>query len=261
MLLKNLILGFVLFIFLPSSLLAEQLQPAELFQQGTQAYVRKDYAKAVDLLEQALAQDKHNATIITNLALAQYNLGKIPVALGLLRKAIYLDPSLSTAKESLEFVVSQAPKTEVPRQIQNYESLRSQLLQPVPLYAYSLLSLLCFLAAGWTLLNFLGKRKKALEEQTSSPGFPVVGTLLGLAFIIFSGLLVLKLYDTRVLRGTIIEEKISLQTAPGENQLAILDLYGGMEVIIRSTQGDWSQVTYPGSLTGWVKNSSLLMTR
>ncbi len=241
--------------------MAEQLQAAELFQQGTQSYVKKEYAKAVGLFEQALAQDKHNATIITNLALAQYNLGKTSVAIGLLRKAIHLDPSLSTAKEGLEFVLSQTPRIEVPHQIQTYESLRVKLLQPVPLYAYLAISLLCLLTAGWTLLNYFGSRKKALEEQTNSPAFPLVGTLLGVAFLLFSGLLVLKLYDTRILRGTIIEEKVSLQTAPGENQLAILDLHGGMEVIIRSTQGEWSQVTYPGSLTGWVKNSSLLMTR
>lgn len=241
--------------------MAEQLQTAELFQQGTQSYVAKDYAKAVELFEKALSQDKHNATIITNLALAQYNLGKTAIAIGLLRKAIHLDPSLSTAKEGLEFVVAQTPKAGVPHQIQTYESLRANLLQPVPLYAYISISLLCFLSAGWTLLSYLGRRKKALEEQTSSPSFPIIGTLLGAAFIIFSGLLVLKIYDTRILRGTVIEEKVSLQTAPGENQLAILDLHGGMEVIIRATQGEWSQVTYPGSLTGWVKNSSLLMTR
>ena len=97
--------------------------------------------------------------------------------------------------------------------------------------------------------------------EKSPPPIPVIGGFLGLVLVIFTGLASLKFYDSTILRGTIIQERVSLQTAPGENQVVILDLYGGMEVIARQVQGDWIQVTYPGSLTGWIKKSSLLMTR
>ncbi|MEK2643785.1 hypothetical protein [Bdellovibrio sp. BCCA] len=253
---------FFLSLVLPTLVVAQTgSSSAELFKQGTQLYLAKDYTKAREAFAQALDKDPYNATTLTNLALAEFQLGKKPLSIGLLRKALASDPELSTAKAGLKFALSQMQVKEVPHQIETYESLRANLLQPVPLSAYLILSALSLFAAGWILLSYGGRRRKAMEEEKSMPGFPIIGTLLSLAFVIFTSLLALKVYDSTVLRGTIIDEKVSLQTAPGDNQVAILDLYGGMEVIAHETQGDWVQVTYPGSLTGWIKKSALLMTR
>ncbi|WP_374076763.1 tetratricopeptide repeat protein [Bdellovibrio bacteriovorus] len=252
---------FFLSLVLPTLVVAQTGSSAELFKQGTQLYLAKDYTKAQEVFTQALDKDPYNATTLTNLALAEFQLGKKPLAIGLLRKALASDPELPTAQAGLKFILSQMQVKEVPHQIETYESLRSKLLQPVPLSAYLILSALSLFAAGWILISYGGRRRKALEEEKSLPAFPLIGSLLSLAFVIFTGLLALKVYDSTILRGTIIEEKVSLQTAPGDNQVAILELFGGMEVIARETQGDWVQVTYPGSLTGWIKKSSVLMTR
>ncbi|MBV2168180.1 MAG: tetratricopeptide repeat protein [Bdellovibrio sp.] len=252
---------FFLFLVLPALVMAQNESVADLFTQGTQAYLAKDYAKAQSLFRTALDKDPDNATTLTNLALAEFQMGKKPLAIGLLRKALAHDPELPTAHAGLKFALSQMQVKDVPHQIEAYETLRAKLLQPIPLSAYLVLSAITFFAAGWSLVSYIGRRKKALHEERSLPPFPMIGSFLTLAFVIFTGLLALKSYDATVLRGTIIEEKVSLQTAPGDNQVAILDLYGGLEVIAHKTEGDWVQVTYPGSLTGWIKKSSLLMTR
>ncbi|MFV8256847.1 tetratricopeptide repeat protein [Bdellovibrio bacteriovorus] len=252
---------FFLFLILPSLGAAQTETSADLFKQGTQFYVAKDYAKAKESFSKALQNDPHNATVLTNLALSEFQLGNKPLAVGLLRKALDSEPELSTAVAGLKFVLSQMQVKEVPHQIETYESLRKNLLQPVPLTAYLILSTLLFFVAGWLLLGYAGARRRALNEETALPRFPTVAVILTLGFVIFTGLLGLKIYDLSVTRGTIIEEKVALQTAPGENQVSILDLFGGMEVVAHTTQGDWVQVTYPGSLTGWIKKSSLLLTR
>lgn len=252
---------FFLFLILPSLGAAQSESSADFFKQGTQLYVAKDYTKAQESFTKALAQDPHNATILTNLALTEFQLDHKPLSVGLLRKALQTEPELPTAVAGLKFVLSQMQIREVPRQIETYETLRLNLLQPVPLTAYLVLSTLLFFAAGWLLLSYTGRRRRALLEEKALPGFPTIAALLTVGFVIFTGLLTLKIYDSSILRGTIIEEKIALQTAPGENQVAILDLFGGMEVIAHTIQGDWVQVTYPGSLTGWIKKSSLLLTR
>lgn len=233
----------------------------EFFIQGTQAYLSKDYKKAQELFQKSLDQDPHNATVLTNLALTEFQLGQKPMAIGLLRKALNLDPEVSTAQASLSFILSEHPIKEMPRTLNSYETLRAQLLQPIPLPAYLILSALAFLCAGWTLISYVGRRKKALEEEKALPAFPLVPSILAAMFVLFSALVLLKLYDSTILRGTIVTETVSLQTAPGENQVAIMDLPGGVEVQIRADQGDWVQVTYPGSATGWIKKSSVLMTR
>ncbi len=254
---------FFLFAVLPSLGAAQSSAPGpeELFTQGTQHYLAKDYAKAKDTLTQSLEKDPHNPIVLTNLALAEFQLGNKALAVGLLRKALTFDPDLQVANAGLKFALSQMQIREVPRQIETYETIRSHLLQPIPLYAYLVLSALLFFSSGWLLLIYFGRRRRALQEEAALPTFPTVGAILSLSLVIFTGLLALKAYDSYMTRGTIIEEKVALQTAPGENQVSVIDLYGGMEVIVRSTQGDWAQVTYPGSLTGWIKKNSLLLTR
>ncbi|MGZ3774189.1 MAG: tetratricopeptide repeat protein [Pseudobdellovibrionaceae bacterium] len=248
-----------LIFLLPLSSKAES-SSAELFAEGTKSYSSKDYSKALDFFEKALDKDPYNAATITNLALTQFQLGKKSVAVGLLRKALSVEPDLTTAKAGLKFVLSQMPVKDVPHKIENYESLRTTILQPVPLITFVILSILCLFASGWILISYGGRRKKAFAEEKPLPSFPFIGSLLGFFFIIITILLILKIYDSISIRGTIVEDQISLQTAPGDNQVTILDLYGGMEVIVLETQGEWAQIKYPGSLTGWVKKSALLMT-
>lgn len=258
---SNLLSVFFLFLVLPSMVFAQQESPQQLFQEGTRLYIAKDYAKAQESFQKSLDMDPRNSTTMTNLALAQFQLGKKAIALGLLRRALAIEPDLLTAQQAHKFILSQMEIKEVPHQIEAYESARKYLLQPIPLTAYLAVTGLLFFAAGWTLLNYVGRRKKALTEESALPGFPVLGSIYCLGFVLFTCLLLLKIHDSRQIRGTIIEEHISLQTAPGDNQAVVLELYSGAEVLVLSFQDDWAQVTYPGSLTGWIKKSSLIMTR
>ncbi len=255
---KSLLISVLFFL---SAFGAVAQNSTELFTQGTQAYLSKDYKKAQELFKQSLDLDPHNSTIITNLALTEYQLGQKPMAIGLLRKALALDPEVATAQDGLRFILSEHVIKDIPRNLNSYETLRTQMLQPVPLPAYLVLSVLSFLCAGWTLISYLGRRRKALEEEKALPPFPLVPSILVIIFLVCSGLVLLKLYESTVLRGTIVTETVPLQTAPGENQVAIMDLPGGVEVQVRADQGDWVQVTYPGSATGWIKKSAILMTR
>ncbi|MBO9668199.1 MAG: tetratricopeptide repeat protein [Bdellovibrio sp.] len=232
----------------------------ELFKQGTQHYVAKEYDKARDAFAKALESDPHNATTLTNLALAQYQLGKKPLAVGLLRKALSSDPELPAAKAGLKFALSQMEIKEIPHQIETYESIRANLLSPVPLFAFLVLTALLLFAGGWILISYFGKRRRAFAEEKAFPGFPVIGALLSLGFLVSLTLLVLKIYDQSIVRATIIDDKVSMQAAAGDNQAALLDLYGGMEVIVQNESKDWVQVTYPGSITGWIKATSILKT-
>lgn len=252
---------FALFFILPTLVWSQTTGNDAVFKQGTELYLKKDYEKAREVFVKLLDQDPNNATVLTNLALTEFQLGKKPLAVGLLRKALATEPDLTTAETGLKFVLTQMAVKEVPHQIETYETLRSNLLQPAPLSAYLVLSALSFFAMGWVLLSYGGRRKRALEEEHALPTFPLIGGILTLAFIAFTTLSVLKIYDSSMIRGTIVDEKVSLQTAPGDNQVAILELFGGMEVILRQTQDDWVQVTYPGALTGWIKKSSVMMTR
>lgn len=230
------------------------------FKQGIQFYQSKDFEKARDAFAKASELEPHNAYALTNLALAQFQLGKKGLAIGLFRRSLELDPEMPVAKAGLKFALSQLETKDIPHQIENYETLREQFLQPVTLPAYLLLTALFLFAAGWTFFNFWGKRRLALQEERTLPGFPVISLLLFLCLILSGSLLILKLYDRSLTRGTIVEDKVAVQAAPGENQVALFDLYGGFEVVVRHVDQEWIQVTYPGASTGWIKKSALMIT-
>jgi tetratricopeptide (TPR) repeat protein len=258
--LKPFILIFALIIFsFPA--VSQTESSGDLFTKGTQFYTQKEYKKAQELLTQSLDKDPGNPSTLTNLALAEFQLNNKLVAIGLLRKALAIEPSFAVAQSGLKFILSQVSIKEVPHQNEVFEFIRTHFLVPYSINSLLVLLALSLFSTGWVWLSFAGRRKRALNEEKSPPPIPVIGGFLGLVLVIFTGLASLKFYDSTILRGTIIQERVSLQTAPGENQVVILDLYGGMEVIARQVQGDWIQVTYPGSLTGWIKKSSLLMTR
>jgi tetratricopeptide (TPR) repeat protein len=234
--------------------------PQESFQSGLLAYQNKNYQQAMTDFEESLKSSPSNAAALTNLGLAAFQLGKKAWAIAYFRKALALSPGLTTAQQGLDFALSQTDIKEIPHQIETYELVREKLLEPVSEFSYFwILAFLMFLF-GWSLLQYLGRRKKALQEDTPAPTFPWISVVSGFFSVVFLMLGLMKVYDLQIPRATVVEEKVAAQSAPGENQLNLFDLYGGFEVIVRNHSGDWVQVTYPGALTGWIKKNSLYVT-
>lgn len=230
------------------------------FRDGVTAYQAKEFTQAVELLTKANEAQKDNVSVLTNLGLAQYQLGNEGLAIAYWRKALQKDPDFYPAQSGLRYALEKIPVKEIPHEIETWENLRTYLLAPVSLLVYLILSALFLFAGGWLLITYGGKRKTSLAEEAAPPTFPTLGVIFSLAFVFTSFLAFLKIYDSKIARGTVIVEKISTQAAPGEGQAALFDLYEGLEVKIASQSGDWVQVTYPGALTGWIPKSALMQT-
>lgn len=230
------------------------------FETGLVNYQNKRFSEAKTSFEEVLKTSPSDAAALTNLGLTAYQLGQKSWAIAYFRKALSLNPDLPSAHQGLAFVLPQLDIKEIPHQIETYEMIREKFLESSGEYSYFwILAGLVFLL-GWSLINYLGQRKRAENEDLPDPAFPWIAVFAGFFSVIFLSLALAKIYDTQIPRGTIVEEKISAQSAPGENQLSLFDLYGGFEVVIRTQSGDWVQVTYPGALTGWIKKSSLYVT-
>lgn len=238
----------------------ENLTFDQLFRNGVTSYQAKDFAKSADSFKKALVLQDSNAAALTNLGLAEYNLGNEGLAIAYWRKAIDIDPDFFPAISAVRYALDKLPVKEIPHEIETWERIRDYTLTPVPIQAYLILSALFLFSAGWLLITFAGKRKIAMETEQAPPGIPTLGVIFALCFVLCTALGILKSIDSGIARGTIVSEKISAQSAPGEGQASLFDLYEGLEVKIRSASGDWLQVTYPGALTGWLPKSSLMQT-
>ncbi len=232
----------------------------ENFQQGVKLYQNKDFKAAHSNFEEALKQQPHNISVLTNLGLVTFDMGKKGLALGYLRRALELEPDFRPAEQAYDYVWSQLEVKELPHRIETYETFRQYFLKEVSLSSYLLLGGLCFLISGWLLIRYFGVRKKAMQQELPLPPVPGVGFTVGFFFIALFILSLFKLYDLSIQRGTIILEKVSMHTAPSESEASLFELTQGLEVVARKTEGDWVQVTYPGGPTGWIKKSELMMT-
>lgn len=274
---QNGLLKFVMFfiattcyiLFANTHALADESPVTVAFQQGLKEYKSKAFDKAELSFQSAFDKARsgqvdasadgavNQDVILTNLALAQYQQQKIGLALSSLRKALNSNPNNETAKTSLEWIWAKVPVKEIPHQIDGYEVFRSNLLTPVSVFFTRLFFAVCLFAFCWQILNFLGARKRAKAEQMPEP-IPEFRHLFMLLATLLSALLFFgKIYDSHLVRGTIIEAKVQANIAPGDDQVALFELYEGFEVLVETTKGDQVQVHYPGGATGWINKKSI----
>ncbi len=230
------------------------------FEAGVVAYQAKKYDEARLAFSHALQLEPLSVQTLTNLALVQFQLGQKGWAVALLRKAQNLDPDFSTPRASLDFILPQLDVKEIPHEIQLWETARENFIVPFTLNGFLALSALCLFATGWLWLHYVGRRREAFREDKSLPPFPVIPTLIALIFIAVLALTLMKVLDQSVPRGTVVNEKVTVFSAPNEQSVALFDLYAGLEVVLRQDSGDWVQVTYPGASTGWIPKSSVFQT-
>jgi tetratricopeptide (TPR) repeat protein len=244
----------------PTPVSNEKRTFGENFNLGTKSYQEKRYDEAVQYFKNALELEPESAAVLTDLGLTYYQLQKKGLAIAYFRKALFIDPSLPTASAALKFALSQLEVKEIPHQIEAYEKLRSNVLNSISLGALHLLTALFLFTSGFLWLRFWGRRRKALDTDEAPPPIPAIGILLALGFLASLTLTLLKIYDLSIPRATIIADKVNAQMAPGDGQNSLFELYAGFEVLLNNTAPGWTQVSYPGGLTGWVKNDSLMLT-
>ncbi len=73
------------------------------FLGGVKAYQNRDFPKAKELFSPLLAEYPENPKLLYNLGLVEYQLGNYGMALGLWRKARFLDQSFALPAQAIEF--------------------------------------------------------------------------------------------------------------------------------------------------------------
>jgi len=231
-----------------------------LFQEGIKYYQEKKFTEAKGIFQKAIELNPKNVQVITNLGLTYFQTGEKGYALALMRKAHSLDPDFSTPISAIEFIQSQLTVKEIPHEINSWETLRAQFIQPFSQFSFVVLSALFLFAAGWTWIQFFSQRKKAAEEEKPYPQIPLLGIIYSVCFTILFALMLAKFYDHFQVRGTIVAEKTSVLSLPNEKAPTLFELYSGLEVLVLKKETDWLQVRYPGGMIGWIKNNDLFIT-
>jgi hypothetical protein len=230
------------------------------FQNGIAAFQKNDFKSARQWFRETLTKDPTQIVAWYDLGLAEQHLGNTGLAIAFWRKALALSPTFSTAKHALTFTRAKLEHSDIPHDVETWESLRSVVLVYASSGQFALGAALIFFISGWFGLMFIGRRRRAILDEKPLPAAPIGALLAAVLFVVFFGLTICKMIDDQDLRGTVIVKKVEAKALPELTSTSLFDLYEGLEVIVRQTRKDWIQVTYPGGATGWISRDSLFTT-
>ncbi|MGE3974017.1 MAG: tetratricopeptide repeat protein [Bdellovibrionales bacterium] len=238
------------------------------YQAGLSAYQEAKFDVAKEQLSTAWAREPQNPLINYNLGLAEFKLGNKGRALAFLRKAQESDPFFSEAQSAEKFVVAQLKVKALPHRITTWEAYRNTILRDLKLSHALGCTALLLLLFGIVGLKYWGQRRSAeIEAQQDSVAklttSPLSVIMLAILFFGSAVTTILKTWDQRTERATIIIEKVEARSGPSEDQAPLFDLFEGLEVVVRQSFEDsqakkWNQITYPGGMTGWIPSDSLI---
>lgn len=231
----------------------------QLYLTGVSHFQKQQYKEAADSFRLAFQKDRNNRAILYNWGIAEHKLGNSGMAAGAWRRALNVDPEFSRAAKALDFISPQISASRS-QDLGFFETFRQNILNHVSPAQLGGTSILLLFSSGWLLLGYLGKRRRAFNENTSLPTFPAIGLSLFILCLLSMSIGAAKVYDLTQPRATIITTTASVFSGPHNDSPTLFEVSAGFEVILRRHQEGWMQVVSPGGLSGWMKKDSLFQT-
>lgn len=230
------------------------------FAQGIAAFRKNDFATARTAFRASLAKDPSQVAAWFNLGVSEQRLGNKGAAMAYLRKALALMPGFQPARDALAYTRKTLDKSDIPHDVETWESLRNTVLVSASIHQFSLLTLILFFLTAWLALIYVGQRRRARLDEKPMPAFPILASVTGALFASCLALSICKLIDDQDVRGTVLTKKIEARALPDTTSTTLFELYEGLEVIVQQSRQGWVQVTYPGGATGWIPRAALFTT-
>ncbi len=226
---------------------------AAVFDQANQVFQKGDFSTAIQQYEAILEGGQYSSDLYYNLGNAYYQNGQLPEAILAYERALRLEPfhqeslqNIGMARLEVKEEVAPAPVFFLQAWWQNWQYRLSQ-------NAWLGLAITLFwLSGGGFMIWQLGK-----ERGQRKWGF--IGGCVAFAIALlplFSGISAQKSARTLSNLGIIIEENISLQSAPSERSPALRRVYPGSRVELLEEKEAWFKVQLNSGEEGWIMASS-----
>jgi hypothetical protein len=227
------------------------------FQSGIRLMQEQKFDEASLQFTNEYKAGKSFAALFYNWGLAEYKLQKRGFALGLWRRALYLDPELDSAHQAIEFISTELPRDAVNDNLEGWAAFRANVLNRASLNKFLILTWLFFVTSAFLLIRYWGARRRALKNETALPKTPTLGITFTALFAVLLFVSIAKgvtLFETR---ATVISSNTSLRTGPSPDDNSIFDLLEGIEVTVRQVRNSWVQVSLVSGVSGWVPAQAL----
>lgn len=218
-----------------------------------EAYTAGSYDTALEIYTSALDKGYESADLYYNVANCYFRKGELAASILNYERALKLDPSHDDAKHNLEFAES--------RTVDKIDSLGSVFLvdwwnaianiTSADAWAWIAISLFVVLLVSLSLYIFV--RKMWVRKV----GFSVA--IVALFFTIISILCAYTRYEVETSKSEAIvfSQTVTIKSSPDSSGNDLFILHEGTKVNIKSTLGEWVEISTSDGNSGWMPASAI----
>lgn len=247
-----------IFFYFPFSLALNQSIPST-FDLGIKFYNEGNWDLSSKEFQKTLMLEPNNTSVLFNLGLTKYKMGKKGHAVGLWRKVLFIDPTHSQSASALKYVLSK-DLPQIPQHHGVIQQFINYVIHLLPLTLLAILSVSIFAYSGWKYLSYLKEKQTTHLHHFKKTNFPIKFVLAFILWSIVSSFIILKEWETTQLKATVIKKELKVKTGPKDDFADIFEIFEGMELQVLQIQGSWAQVFIPGLGKGWISNENLIYT-
>jgi tetratricopeptide (TPR) repeat protein len=243
-------LMILMFLFVPQ---ADLGQAGFYFEDGNQLYQDGNYEQAISQYRSVIGLGYESASLYYNLGNAYFKLNDIGHAILYYEKAKKLAPRDADILHNLKIArVYVVDKIQVPNPgfiIKQWH----RLITFFNTHQLSVMMLAFYVFFLLTLIFYLVIRKRQIKSLIKFLVYPSA-----VAFAVFLLLFLLRLdYDRNHQRGIVLEEKVTVMSAPSEDAKEVFSIHRGLELIIADQSGDYYRIRLVDGKEGWLPSDDV----
>jgi len=224
-----------------------------LLDSANNAYIRKDYKKALSFYQDILKTGMESTGIYYNIGNSYFRLNQITNAIYYYEKALTLAPNdkdikynLNIAKQYTTDKIKKIPPFFLKRYYQILISLFS-------VNQWANISLISFIAVLAFILLFLFIRNIPLKKLFFWLG--IILLIISISSLIFSFSQKKKLTAHR--SAIVFSPTVNIKSSPNEQGTDLMIIHEGIKVTITDSLQDWYNVVLPDGNEGWLKKDDI----
>ena len=243
------LLSFVLFLFFSTTLMAQDGNGQQLFDEANTAYNNGDFEAAIEGYAKIEDMGQESAMLFFNKGNAYYKLKNYPMSILYYEKALALEPNNEDIKTNLQIAnLTKVDKIDpLPQPVFQrwWDSVKNSLAPNA--WAWLTVALLA-LALAFLLVFFLS-RVQALRKT----GF-FVSLVFIVAFVLSVVFAALSRHDSLTHDDAIIiTPSVTMMSAPVRSGEELLVLHEGTKVKVIDKIDEWNKVRLADGNIGWIK--------